>query len=799
MRSLRLFLIILVCTLLPVTAGHGAPLFSDTFDSHWAHDAVANLAAKGLVEGYPDGTFKGDRTATRYEMAMVVARFLAKNDAEHGSFAAKADLETVRILAMQLRDELAALGVRVNNLEESVRQLDMRVTDKERITFEGDFTARVVSIGISNAGRGDTNWGPDVGTPLAMNFNQGLKLGTIDLLNGRPFVNGVSYTGRTRLGVKAKVNEDISAGLRIAGYTALGNEYLSAYWGIPAPYLSNQFTMNGTASGYGEGMLNIPWTRFTLDCLTAESRKSGTRVTIGSISDTAMDNFILAKTPNPNICGKSMAKFSEKIITDRKKEEVVTLRYHEDEETYLPFYGAQVKGKTKLLTPFEWEFMGTKLPFGANPTAGSVNLPVPNDITTPITLSFNGRFLLGDRGMLRFDYLRAYEDLISQAALIPKHGNYFFWTDPLSCGNVAPEKRPMRGNTFVSRQDQSSYGVSLHYRFEPSCLRTVVSYGRTDYRPNNESSYTVKGEHFRAGIGWTNVQNNLRLNLEYLSTDPYYDPFQLYYQPLGAFQLGGVPPGTPIAFSVVPAYYGGFPGSYAPFGYQFHDSGLYPNNREGVRFGGEYRFGGRKGALNVRYASLAQHTPSVPQQTTTGFYRGLTPGFIDPVFHPLNTDGRRVYETPRGYAGQLGGGVNYSFGKLKANVQYDLFSFQRSTAYSPLTTTARLDYVNLRYKVLQVGLEYPTCRNFTLQGGFDQTKVEGYHPVLETLYYTPAGATLLDVTQTCPYLGFEYNVSDTTTWKLRGRIINSSDALNDALSPESFTGVQYMSEFNVRF
>jgi len=132
-------------------------------------------------------------------------------------------------------------------------------------------------------------------------------------------------------------------------------------------------------------------------------------------------------------------------------------------------------------------------------------------------------------------------------------------------------------------------------------------------------------------------------------------------------------------------------------------------------------------------------------------------------------------------------------------VQYDFFSFQRSTSYSPLTRTARLDYVDLRYKVLQVGLEYPTCRNFTLHGGFDQTELEGYHPVLETLYYTPAGAALLDVTQTCPYLGFEYNISDSTTWKLKGRLINSSDGLSDSLSPESFSGVQYMSEFNVRF
>ena len=52
--------------------------FADVPTNHWAYDAIAELAAKGLIEGYPDGTFKGDRAMTRYEMAMVVARLLAR-------------------------------------------------------------------------------------------------------------------------------------------------------------------------------------------------------------------------------------------------------------------------------------------------------------------------------------------------------------------------------------------------------------------------------------------------------------------------------------------------------------------------------------------------------------------------------------------------------------------------------------------------------------------------------------------------------------------------------------------------
>jgi hypothetical protein len=798
---MRIFFAIAI-TLTILAAAHpwayAAPLFGDLPQEHWARDAVANIAAKGLVEGYPDGTFKGDRATTRYELAMVVARFLAKNDQEHAAFATRADLETVHSLVKNLRDELDALGVRVTNLEEDMRKVDLRVAEKERITFEGDFSAKMVSIGIKNTGIGGTTWGQDVGNVNALNFNQGLKFGTMDMINGRPLINGMSYTARTRLGVKAKVTDDISAGLRIAGYSALGDPVIGSYWGIPAPYLSNPFAANGFAGGAPESALNTPWNRMTLDNFIVEHHRTGIRVSLGSISETAMDNFILAKVPNPNVCGKSMAKFAETIVPEKEKEEVVTLNYREDEDTYLPFYGAQVKGKAKILSDMDWEVMGSKLPFGANPTAGR-NQPATNDITYPLTMSFNGRWHLGDKGTLRFDYLRAVEDNMTAGALIANHGDYFFWTDPLSYANLPTRKQPMRGNTFISQQDQNSYGVSLNYRFDPSNIRTVIAFGTTEYRPNIESGYTVKGNHFRAAAGWTSRQNNLRLNLEYLSTDPYYDPFQLYFQPFGGLLLGGVPPGTPIAFAVVPAYYGGFPGSYAPFAYQLHDSGLYPNNRDGVRFSGEYRFAKSKGSISVRYASLAQHNATTPQQTITGFYSGLQPGFIDPVFHPLNTDGRKIFETPRGYENQLGGGIAYNFGKLRANAQYDVFSFVRSTSFSPLTVTARRDYVDLSYKVLQVGLECPTSRNFTLQGGLEQTSVRGYHPVIATLVYAPAGATLLDLTQSCPYLGFEYKIAENTTWKFRGRLISTVDALNDGVSPESFAGSQYMSDFNVRF
>ena len=63
---------------LGVTASaYAANPFSDVPAGHWAYDSISKLAAAGVIEGYGDGTFRGDRLMTRYEMAQIVARAMA--------------------------------------------------------------------------------------------------------------------------------------------------------------------------------------------------------------------------------------------------------------------------------------------------------------------------------------------------------------------------------------------------------------------------------------------------------------------------------------------------------------------------------------------------------------------------------------------------------------------------------------------------------------------------------------------------------------------------------------------------
>ena len=85
--------------------------FSDVPADSWAYDAVTTLANDGVIDGYPDGTYQGQNTMTRYEMAQIVARAMARTDLE------KADKAIVDKLAAEFAEELDNLGVRVSDLE----------------------------------------------------------------------------------------------------------------------------------------------------------------------------------------------------------------------------------------------------------------------------------------------------------------------------------------------------------------------------------------------------------------------------------------------------------------------------------------------------------------------------------------------------------------------------------------------------------------------------------------------------------------------------------------------------------
>ena len=115
---------------LGVTSAFAANPFSDVTPQDWAYQAVAQLASQGIVNGYPDGTFKSQQNITRYEMAQMVAKALVRQD--------RVDAEQNAIinrLANEFSAELNNLGVRVSTLENKVG--NFKFTGDARVRYQG--------------------------------------------------------------------------------------------------------------------------------------------------------------------------------------------------------------------------------------------------------------------------------------------------------------------------------------------------------------------------------------------------------------------------------------------------------------------------------------------------------------------------------------------------------------------------------------------------------------------------------------------------------------------------------------
>ena len=162
---------------LGVTSALAAHPFSDVTAQDWAYQAVERLAAEGVIQGYPDGTFKGQRNITRYEMAQMIARADAHQDEVTAEQRA-----TIQRLANEFANELQAFGVRVNRLEDKVgnfkfsgdarlRYTNMDLKEKKtkssksgflyraRVKFEAEANDRT-KVGV-RLHSGDTSFNPE--------------------------------------------------------------------------------------------------------------------------------------------------------------------------------------------------------------------------------------------------------------------------------------------------------------------------------------------------------------------------------------------------------------------------------------------------------------------------------------------------------------------------------------------------------------------------------------------------------------------------------------------------------------
>lgn len=144
----RGFLMTLLCLILPITAFGQSPAFQDLPQDHWAFADVDFLVSQGYMEGYPDGSFKGRKVTTRYDVALILARILKRMEEKKAMLDQASEEERAALsrLTKEFRDELGLLDVRVDSLERRMVDNENKVKGLEdmlpKVRVSGFYRAR---------------------------------------------------------------------------------------------------------------------------------------------------------------------------------------------------------------------------------------------------------------------------------------------------------------------------------------------------------------------------------------------------------------------------------------------------------------------------------------------------------------------------------------------------------------------------------------------------------------------------------------------------------------------------------
>ena len=245
---------------LGVTTAFAANPFSDVTPDSWAYQAVSQLANAGIVNGYPDGTFKGQNNITRYEMAQMVAKAMANQDRANAEQQAM-----INRLADEFSNELNNLGVRVARLEDRVGNVKvtgdarLRYRDAEHANSKFDARARlqfnakvndrtdaVVRVASKNFELGDATNGSNVGVSVDrayVNHKFGervsVKAGRFNQVLGGGLAFDGTFDGAQFNAGNDKVNLQAAYGYMVSGDRSLAD-------GATTPTLSKDANVTNT-------------------------------------------------------------------------------------------------------------------------------------------------------------------------------------------------------------------------------------------------------------------------------------------------------------------------------------------------------------------------------------------------------------------------------------------------------------------------------------------------------------------------------------------------------------------------
>ena len=335
-------LVLAMAMALGVTASaYAANPFSDVPAGHWAYDSINKLAAAGVIEGYGDATFGGDKLMTRYEMAQIVAKAMAKG----------ADVDK---LAAEFADELDNLGVRVANLEKKAD--NVKVTGQIRYEYgdrdgsaNGDgwavnrLRSRLYVNGQINddwsyTGRiqNDQNFGDNTGNDTTK-FNQAW-------VNGK--LGGLTVTaGKTDLSLAGgNLYEDTA---EYVGVSYGKDVQVKAYYGQPTDYGFDELYGASVAGNVGKLALSAGYDAFK-DSLYAKNATTGVLEATGNNSNVkeGEDNAVWNVTAKYAF-DKNVALSATYLNSDLDKKDIVMAKDVKDVDTDGYVVGLSYKGANK--------------------------------------------------------------------------------------------------------------------------------------------------------------------------------------------------------------------------------------------------------------------------------------------------------------------------------------------------------------------------------------------------------------------------------------------------------------------
>ena len=288
---IMVIMIMVLAICLPVFAQE----FPDVPTDHWAYPAVQELAEAGIIQGYPDGTYGGKRAMTRYEFAEALAKAipgiaaLVNQDGGPGAVGAtgatgatgakgdkgdKGDpgitpeqLAQLMKLSAEFRDELAALGVDVDQLKRDVADLMSRVSALEmeikRVVLNGsaDMIARgeVVNSGV-----------------VFDRDNRELLKTDNNPLQSAIFYNNYEFGLKARVAKNANLNAVISAGNYMSSFIGATQENFTL-WNL-------NLNVNTRVPLFGDTKLTVGRFPFELTPLTLSFVNPDSYTPVSSLS-----------------------------------------------------------------------------------------------------------------------------------------------------------------------------------------------------------------------------------------------------------------------------------------------------------------------------------------------------------------------------------------------------------------------------------------------------------------------------------------------------------------------------------